>query len=523
VGRPALAALVVLVAALAAIGWALSRDDTPDSTAAPSGPARPPVVVVVLDEFATDTLVTPGGDIDAKRYPNFAALAKTSTWFYNGHTIYDSTFKSVPAILDARMPRPRTAADVRSHQPSVFHLMNKLGYGVIKVESGTALCPPWICPGARTRRPGVLSRLAGGGRPARLHRWIGALRRRPEPTFYFHHALLPHEPWLYLPSGHQNRPKGNDPIPGINRPGGFHLPGLTDHNHLRHLLQVGYVDRELGLIMRRMRRTGIFDDALLIVVADHGYSFDLNVPGRRQVREDNIEEIAPVPYFVKTPGQREGAVDDSLVRTLDVVPTIADVLGTEVYWRHQGHSAFSDVTRARKRVEVPRRDFSRVISISRDDLEPARERVRDRRAAKFGTGAESERAFGDPWASAYRIGPHPELLDRPVRPARVPRSRRIRARVENEQLLEDVDPEEPLFPTRVAGRLRGGRGGEVRDLALAVNGRIAAVGRSFRLRGRAPEFFSLVVPNSALRAGANAVALFEVARDGSIALLPPAG
>jgi hypothetical protein len=522
VSRPAIALLVILVAAVAAIGYALSRDDTQDLSAAPNRTAKPPVVVVVLDEFPADSLLQPGGDIDAERFPNFAALAKTSTWFYNGHTIYDSTFKAVPAILDARMPRPRTAADVRSHQPSIFHLMNKLGYSVIKVESGTALCPPWICPGARTRRPGVLSRLAGRGRPARLHRWIGALRRRPEPTFYFHHALLPHEPWLYLPSGQQNRPAGEDPIPGINRPGGFHLPGLTDHNHLRYLLQVGHVDHELGLIMRRMRRTGIFNDALLIVVADHGYSFDLNVPGRRQVRDDNIEEIAPVPYFVKTPGQTEGAVDDSLVRTLDVVPTITDVLGTEVYWRHQGYSAFSDVTRARERVEVPRRDFSRVVSISRDDLEPARERVRKRRADKFGTGAESQQAFGDPWASAYRIGPHPELLDRRVRRGRVPRSSRIRAQIANADLLEDVDPEEPLLPTRVAGRVEGGRIGELRDLALAVNGRIAAVGRSFRLRGRKPEFFSLVVPNSALRLGANEVALFEVAPDGSMALLPSA-
>jgi hypothetical protein len=513
--------LVVLVAAVAAIGYALSRDDVHEPSAAPAGPAKPPVVVVVFDEFPADTLLEPGGDIDAERFPNFAALAKTSTWFYNGHTVYDSTFKAVPAILDARMPRPRTAADVRSHQPSVFHLMNKLGYDVIKAESGTALCPPWICPGARTRRPGVLSRLAGRGRPARLHRWIGALRRRSEPTFYFHHALLPHEPWLYLPSGHQDRPAGEDPIPGINRPGGFHLRGLTDHNHLRHLLQVGFVDHELGLVLRRMRRTRIFDDALLIVVADHGYSFDLNVPGRRQVRDDNIEEIAPVPYFVKTPGQTEGAVDHRLVRTLDVVPTIADVLGTEVYWRHDGYSAFSDVTLARERVEVPRRDFSRVVSISRDDLEPARERVRDRRAAKFGTGAQSERAFGDPWASAYRIGPHPELLDRRVRRGRVPRSSRIRARVANVQLLDDVDPEKPLFPTRVAGRVEGGQAGELRDLALSVNGRIAAVGRSFRLRGRAPEFFSLVVPDSALRPGANDVALFEVAPDGSITLLPP--
>ena len=519
-GRPALLLLVVLVAVIAAVGYALGRDDTSDTGGPqPVQAPRPPVVVVVFDEFPADTLLDPGGRIDAARFPNFAALAATSTWFPNAHTVFDSTFKAVPAILDARLPRPRTAADVRSHQPSVYHLMDRLGYGVIRVESGSALCPPRICPGGRTRRPGVLARLAGNGRPKRLGRWIGALRPRPQPTFYFHHALLPHEPWLYLPSGHQARPAGNDPIPGINRPGGFGLPGLTDHNHLRHLLQVGFVDHELGLILRHMRQTKVFDDALLFVLADHGYSFDLNVPGRRQVRDDNIEEIAPVPFFVKLPGQTEGKVDDSLVRNFDVVPTIADVLDTDVYWRHAGESAFSEAAEERDEVAIQRRDFSRVVRIGRDDFEAAREEVRRRRAAKFGTGAQSQEEFGDPWASAYRIGPHQELLGRRVRPGRLERSPTVRAQLANARLLRNVSRSHAILPTRLAGQLRGGRVGELRDVAAAVNGRIAAVGRSFRLNGRPTEFFSLMVPESALRAGRNSVRLLEVRSDGSLAAL----
>ena len=39
---------------------------------------RPPVVIVVFDEFPADTLIGPDGRIDAARYPNFAALARTS-------------------------------------------------------------------------------------------------------------------------------------------------------------------------------------------------------------------------------------------------------------------------------------------------------------------------------------------------------------------------------------------------------------------------------------------------------------
>src|SRR5215210_1288646 len=231
-----------LVAAVLLAGCAGIGDEEP----AESAERHPPVVVVVFDEFPADDLLGPDGQIDAERLPNFAELASMSTWFPNGHTVYDSTFKAVPAILDGRLPKPRTAPDVRSHKPSVFHLMDRLGYEVFKVESASAVCPPAICPGARTRRPGVLPRLAGGGRPARFHHWVGSIRRRPEPAFYFQHSLMPHEPWLYLPSGRQSRPAGNDPVEGINKLPGFDDEQLSEHNHLRHLLQVGYTDHLIG-------------------------------------------------------------------------------------------------------------------------------------------------------------------------------------------------------------------------------------------------------------------------------------
>jgi hypothetical protein len=86
-------------------------------------------------------------------------------------------------------------------------------------------------------------------------------------------------------------------------------------------------------------------------------------------------------------------------------------------------------------------------------------------------------------------------------------------------LLRNVSRSHAILPTRLAGRLRGGPVGELRDVAAAVNGRIAAVGRSFRLNGRPTEFFSLMVPESALRAGRNSVRLLEVRSDGSLAAL----
>jgi hypothetical protein len=501
-----------LIAALALAGCNLPGDEE----AAESAGRHPPVVVVVFDEFPTDDLLRADGSIDAERFPNFAELASISTWFPNGHTVYDSSFKAVPAILDGRTPRDFTAADVRSHKPSIFHMMDGLGYEVFKVESASAVCPPDICPGARTRRPAVLPRLARSGRPARFHRWVGAIRRRPRPGFYLQHSLLPHEPWIYLPSGRHSRPTGADPIWQINRPQGFDDPDLTDHNHLRHLLQVGYTDRLLGELLSRLERTGLLEQALIVVTADHGYSFQVGVPSRRLLNGHNIEEIAPVPLFIKAPGQMEGKVDESLASTLDIVATIADLLDTDIGYKQDGRSAFSEAVKRRRGLALSTRDFAQIVRIGLPELERRRGAWRRRWTRLFGTGAESALLYGDPWARAYRIGPHRELLDRPVAGLRVRRAGHSSASLANASLYENVSRRAGLLPTRVTGRLYGVPVDEHRDLALAVNGRIRAVGRSFDFIRQRFEYYSFMLPESALREGANRLELFAVRPGGAL-------
>ena len=477
-----------------------------------SAELRPPVVLVVFDEFPADDLLRPDGSIDAERFPNFAKLASISTWFPNATTVFDSTFGAVPAILDGRMPRPRTATDVRSHKPSIFHVLHRLGYEVFKVESASAVCPPSICPGARTRRPGVLARLAGGGRPARFHKWLGAIRTRPQPAFYFHHSLMPHEPWIYLPSGRQSRPAGQDPIPDINHAVGFGDPDLTDQNHLRHLLQVGYTDRLVGELLRRLERTGLLEGALIVVTADHGYSFRVGVESRRRIGDQNVEEIAPVPLFVKAPGQMERDVNPSVVRNIDLMATAADLLGTRVFYNQDGRSAFSREARARREIEVRTRDYAGYVRIGVRELRQRRAARRRENAELLGVGEDSAVLYGDPWASAYRVGPRPELLGRRVGALR--RSGAgvadAAATVANQGLYAHVSASAPVLPTRVTGSLLDVPAGEHRDLALAVNGVVRATSRSFDFDRGEPEYFSFQLPETALRPGRNRLAIVEL-------------
>ena len=54
------------------------------------------------------------------------------------------------------------------------------------------------------------------------------------------------------------------------------------------------------------------------------------------VSKANVADIASVPMFVKYPGGARRGVDDRFARTVDLIPTIADVLGIGCLWKVDG-------------------------------------------------------------------------------------------------------------------------------------------------------------------------------------------
>jgi hypothetical protein len=154
--------------------------------------------------------------------------------------------------------------------------------------------------------------------------------------------------------------------------------------------------------------------------------------------------------------------------------------------------------------------------MSLPEMQRRRALWRRRWASQFGTGSQSRVLYGDPWAMAYRIGPHRELLGRLVSSLRVAREDAITAEVANASLVRQVTAGDGMFPTRVTGPLHGVPFGEHRDVAVAVNGRIQAVGRSFDLWWKGREYFSVMVPESSMHLGRNRIGVFEVRADGAL-------
>ena len=473
----------------------------------PAAARRPLVVVIVFDEFPADSLLRPDGRIDSVRYPGFGRLARLSNWFPNAFSVQDQTSVAVPAILDGRFPRRGTRPTFADHPLNLFTLLSSRGYRVDAIEPFSTLCPPTVCPDSLLGGPGpppfFLSK-----RVMRFRDALQSIRRTRRPLLLFHHQILPHQPWEFLPSGRRYR---HDPEPwdrGLSSSFGFHDVFLTNQNQQRHLLQVGFVDREIDQLLDRLKRVGLLRQALLVVTADHGIGFDVGVSDRRSISPGNIAEVAPVPLFVKRPGQSEGRVDRTFVHTVDVVPTIGDLLNLGRLWPMEGRSAFR--RRGHHEVRVPKLDLSGWVSIGPRALAKARAVNRSHQARLFGTGSDS----------LYRIGPNRRLLGRSL------------ADLAIESASASTTGFVPEFefrastghsPTWFTGTLvSDDNPGAMRDLALAVNGRVTAVARTFRLRGEPAERFSLMVPEAELRPGRNDAALFVV-EGGRLLRLEPDG
>jgi hypothetical protein len=513
VTKRALTAIGLTVVAALGLAYTLARDGR-DAEAADKG--KPPVVLLMFDEFPADLLLGPNGKIDAGRYPAFADLARSGYWFPNATTTYDSTTKAIPQIIDGRLPRKGGTPDYVGHPRSLYDVFGRKGYAIRRVEAATSVCPPRWCPGARRGRPGILAQLQEGRRE-RLARLLGSIGTTDEPTFWLGHILLPHGPYVFLPSGRQTRAGWQDPIAGMNSTPGFYSKYLALHAQQRLQLQIGFVDRELGRLLARMRREGTFDKSLIVVTADHGISSDTGVPSRRATDMRNVDEVAPVPLFVKAPRQKRGKVVRSYVRTTDVAPTIADLVDARLPYPTDGRSAFSRAVRARRGAMVIKRDFSGRLHISGRELERRRGVLLRKRLRHFGSGD---------WDRLYTgIGPSRALIGRPVAGLATAPVGRLQAGIAEETAIRAVRRDSPVRPTQIAGTIVGGGRDATRPIAIAVNGTIEATGVSFHLRlpkierARTGESFAVMVPERAMRPGRNRVEVYEIVGGRSLRLL----
>ena len=366
------------------------------------------------------------------------------------------------------------------------------------------LRPRWPCRRRRAARP-----TAASSTPAaceRFNYWLRTIRPARRPTLWVKHLPLPHRPWIYLPSGLRTQAVGHikAPLRGLNRLGGPPDEFVRRHNYQRHLLQLRFADRLVGRLVDRLVRrpdagphpAGGHERPRLLV---HRRPGGAPPAGRRQRAPD-----------------RAGAADDQAAR--------ATGGAARRRLRRQRRRDPHDRRRARSTARLCRR---RRVGVRRVRTGPPNVRPRRARGPLDGRLRGPASGLERAAARAVRLRP-PRLLgrDRPQPPpggpaggsrSAAPRAGGLRAEILQPERLRRVRRASGSLPVEVLGHLHGASAR--RDLALAVNGRIQAVGTSFLLPGSRIRHFALLVPPSSLREGRNRVELFVVRRGDRLRLV----
>jgi len=113
-----------------------------------AGPGTPQedisVLWIVLDEAPLFSLLNTQGEVNAQRFPGFAELAASSTWYRNVIATSQTTTDAVPAMLTGKFPTAGVGPVLANHPKNLFTLMN----GHLSMDAHevvTALCPRKVC------------------------------------------------------------------------------------------------------------------------------------------------------------------------------------------------------------------------------------------------------------------------------------------------------------------------------------------------------------------------------------------
>ena len=503
-----------------------------------SATARPTrVVLVILDELPTMSLLDGSGRVDRGLFPHLGALADHSTWYRNDTTVAGFTQGAVPAILTGRYPTNEHALPIVNEYPkNIFTLLN--GTATINGhEAVTRLCPSNVCHPAgqgfdslvrtswqlwtdfaRPRRsvPRPVDVDQARASIASGRDFVKSLHRSSGPHLDVAHLEVPHFPWERLPSLQRYD------VPSAPPGESYAITPLgrgAETARMRHLLQVQAADTLVGNVTKRLQHLHEYDHSMVIVTADHGVAFTPGA-GVRNASPTNLAEIMWTPLFVKYPGQQQPVVDERRAASIDIVPTIADVMGVKIPWPVDGHSLIGPPVARPMRRLYPWIWLAGPTDVT---LPPGKQYIDIPGDREYQTvlHAAASRTTGDSALRIFRTPPYGGLVGRAVSQiATGPASSRTAA-VDAPARFAAVDLHaRPLPWVWNAGSVQGASA--PMWIGVAVNGRIAAV--TTTLPGPATGApFTFLIPPSLARQGKNRVELFEISGAPTAVVLHPMG
>jgi len=313
-------AIAILVSCLSAASWAQSK---------PAAKA-PDIFLITIDTLRADHVHCYGAtNVET---PALDSLAKDGIRFAAAFTPSPITNTSHASILTGLLPGSHGVTDfavpLSAAHPTVAALLQQRGYHTGAFIGAVILDSKTLAPGF-DRGFDFYDNFPEHS-DSKL-RWGRVERRGMDvvqhaESWLAKHPAAPHFLWVHLYDPH-------DP---------YEPPPPFDQTYKDHLYdgEIAYADSALGHFIATLKQSGRYQNSIIIVVGDHG-------EGLGEHHEDThgiflYDSTTHVPLIVKLPAQAHaGAMIAAQVRTIDIAPTILDLVGAPQLEKRDGDSLTS--------------------------------------------------------------------------------------------------------------------------------------------------------------------------------------
>lgn len=294
---------------------------------------RPNVIWVLWDACRAQNLSCYG--YERETTPNLDKLASDGVLFEQNYSQANGTALSVPSYMSGKdFPVLCLATGgwqqlTRTPPPNeklLPEILNVNGYHTVLFSAH-----PWFSPESRIwptftehyYQPSTIGRAYARCEimNEKVFEWID--QNRQKPFFLYLHLMDTHLPH-YIHDGHDqwiDREYAKDPDTRTpySEKQKQHLRGLYDGS-------IQYADEHLGKLIERTKETGLYDNTIFVLSADHGEcigedGFTIDHPSGI-----TADELFHVPLIMAGPGIPKGVRVSSLTANVDIVPTLVDLL-----------------------------------------------------------------------------------------------------------------------------------------------------------------------------------------------------
>jgi choline-sulfatase len=321
------------------------------------------VFLLSFDALRADHLGTYG--YQRPTSPHIDAFARDSVLFENASTAATWTLPSFGSLFTSLYPSFHDAKDISkplSHSLRTLpELVDKQGYSTAAFIQNPLLHPLYgFAKGFDSYNYHISKDVKE--RVETSLEWL-PLSKSPK-KFLFVHLISPHTPYT-APQHHLRRVAGNEADSARIDPSAYarflnrEKCGKLESKDLQDILlmydaEILQADDLFQSYIRRLKELGWYDDALIILMSDHGEEFLDH--GTTFHGQNVFPATTHIPLIIKFPAQHRlhGVRIRNRVHLIDVMPTVLDVLGMQGPSEMQGKSLFSMIHSGAEKVDAER-------------------------------------------------------------------------------------------------------------------------------------------------------------------------